>query len=497
MRGGFYILASLICAAALAASPVRAQEPQDQTPPQTQDPNASSENPSQPIPAIHSPLAGVNGNGQDDQGVPQKTLPDTTPLSSVENISIGKAPLDHNFIQPQFRIFSTADSDGLSANGNSGWSNWTSFLGGIDLHDASGISNLLLSYLGGGTIAIGGTASDSTIQQLRLNESLTWRRTQLTFIDQFDLLPESSFGFGGLGSGVSLPGGGSLGLQSGLTPGESVLTTRGLRLSNTFLTEADIGLSPRSSLTVAGGYSLLHYFDNDFLNSNDVVVQGGFNRQMTHKDTVAIFYRFTGYRYSGFNQSINDNSVQVSYGRRVTGRLAFKIQGGPDIAFVTQPLTTTTSTSASPSSGHSQVLYWSLYTTVNYQLERIGIGASYSHGVNGGSGVLAGAIADTVEGNVSRQLTRQLTGSASFGYAHNTGLNGLAVANPAIQSYAYWFGGVDFVRTLGRTLDLNFNYLLQHQTSNGVFCVGPACNANLTRQQISVGVTWKRQPIAF
>src|ERR1700678_1166302 len=84
MHVRLYILASLACAAALVASPVRAQAPQDQPQPQTQDPNASSENPSQPIPAIHSPLAGVNGNDQDDQQVPKQTVPDTTPLSGVD-----------------------------------------------------------------------------------------------------------------------------------------------------------------------------------------------------------------------------------------------------------------------------------------------------------------------------------------------------------------------------------------------------------------------------
>jgi hypothetical protein len=497
MRSRFYILISLVCATALAARPARAQQPQDQTQPQTQDTNATAENPSQPIPAIRSPLAGLNGNDQDDQQVTQKTLPDTTPLSGVENISIGKAPLDHNFIQPQFKIFSTADSDGLSANGNTGWGDFTSFLGGIDLHEASGTSNLMLSYLGGGTIAIGGTANDSVIQQLYLSESLNWRQVQLKFIDQFDLLPEASFGYGGLGVGLGLPGGGALGgLQSGLTPSESVLTTRGLRLSNTFLTEADIDLSRRSSLTVVGGYSLLHYFDNDFLNSSDAIGQFGFNRQLTRKDTFAVFYRFTGYRYSGFNQSINDNSFQVSYGRRVTGRLAFQIQGGPDIAFVTQPLTTTGTTTPA-GSAQMRVLYWSLNTSVHYQLERTGLAASYNHGVSGGSGVLAGAIADTAQGSANRELTRQLRGGVYGGYAHNTGLDGLSKTNPAIQSYSYWFGGVNFARTFGRALEFNANYLLQHQTSSATFCVGPTCNTDLVRQQISLGVTWKRQPIPF
>ena len=340
MTKKLHILSVSLCAAALMAIPVRAQQPpdQDQSQQPAPNPNAPSENPAQPIPAIRSPLAGLNGT-DDDREVTQKTLPDTTALTGVEPISFGRAPLDHNYIQPQFRIFSIADSDELSASNSSGWGDFTSFVGGIDLHDASGISNLTLSYLGGGTISIGGSAGDSTLQQLGVTEALNWKRLKLQFIDQFSLLPESSFGYAGLGGGVSLPGGGSLGLQPGLTPGDSILTTRGLRATNSFLTEADVFLDRRSSITVAGGYSLLHYFDNDLIDFGDAIFQAGYNYQLTAKDTVGFFYRFSGYRYSGFNQSINDNSFQASYGRRVTGRFSFKLQGGPDITYVTSPLT--------------------------------------------------------------------------------------------------------------------------------------------------------------
>lgn len=499
MSNKLYILGALVCAMALTANPARAQQapdqPQDQSQPSAQDPNPGSQQ-SQPIPAIRSPLAGINGNDQDEQ-VTQKTLPDTTPLSGIEPISLGKAPLGHNYLQPQFKIFSTADSDELSASGNSGWADFTSFLGGLDVHQESGISDLELSYLGGGTIAIGGNAGDSVLQQLGVNEALNWRRVKLTFVEQFSLLPESSFGYAGLGGGVSLPGGGSIGLQPGLTPGDSVLTTRGLRLTNSFLTEADINLDPRSSITVAGGYSQLHYFDNNFLNFGDTILQVGYNHQMTRKDTFAVFYRFSGYRYSGFNQAINDNSFQVSYGRRVTGRLSFQIAGGPDITFVTVPITGTAA-AAPTSSGKMQELYWSLSSSVQYQLQRTGVSASYSHGVNGGSGVLAGAIGDTASASANRQLTRQVNGGVTFGYSRSTGLNALTTPTaPTMQSYGYWFGGVNFTRTWGRALDLNLSYTVQYQDSNSTFCVGPACVTNLFRNQISFGVNWHRQPIAF
>ncbi len=500
MRHKFYISGLLLCAAALLSTPARAQQQQPDQEQQGQtsapEPSTPAENPAQPIPAIRSPLAGINGN-DDDQQVTQKIVPDTTPLAGIEPINSGRPALDHNFIRPQFKILSIADSDELSPSGtNSGWGDFTSILAGIDLHDAAGISNLTLSYLGGGTIAIGGDASSSTIHQLNVEEDLNWRRVKLSFIDQFAFLPEASFGYAGLGGGVALPGGGSIGLQPGLTPGDSILTTRGNRVTNSFLTQADIFISPRASITVAGGYSLLHYFDNDLVDFGDRIFQAGYNYQLTRKDTVAVFYRFSGYRYSGFNQSINDNSFQASYGRRVTGRFSFQIQGGPDITFVNSPLTAATSTTPA-SGGQTRELYWSLSTSATYQLQRVGLNASYSHGVSGGSGVLLGSIADTVSGSAGRQLTRQFSGTVNAGYSRNKGISAFATSGAAPQNFGYVYGGVGFDRTLGRAMDVNFNYQLQHQTSNADFCVGTTCNQNLTRHQISLGLNWHRQPIAF
>src|ERR1700722_19467197 len=124
VRHRFYISALLLCAAALLSTPALPQQPQqdqDQNQTSAPEPNAPSENPTQPIPAIRSPLAGINGN-DDDQQNPQKIVPDTTPLAGVEPINSGRPALDHNFIQPQFKVFSIADSNELtdSKNNSSG-----------------------------------------------------------------------------------------------------------------------------------------------------------------------------------------------------------------------------------------------------------------------------------------------------------------------------------------------------------------------------------------
>ena len=109
--------------------------------------------------------------------------------------------------------------------------------------------------------------------------------------------------------------------------------------------EFDEFLTARTSLTFVGGYSLLHYFDTALLDYGDATFQGGYNYQMSRKDTIAVSYLFSGFRYSNFNQSINTHTVAVSYGRRVTGRLAFQASAGPQIVFSRMPISGSPETS--------------------------------------------------------------------------------------------------------------------------------------------------------
>ena len=156
---------------------------------------------------------------------------------------------------------------------------------------------------------------------------------RLSVFDQLSYLPESSFGFAGT-AGASLPGVGTgVGLGSGFTPGQSILTPEGQNLSNAFDVELDTKLTSRSSLTFVGGYSLLRYFDDNLLNFGDATFQAGYNYQLTRKDTVAVSYNFSAYRYSNVDQSLNLNTIQGSYARRVTGPAGVSDRCGPSIRF--------------------------------------------------------------------------------------------------------------------------------------------------------------------
>ena len=101
----------------------------------------------------------------------------------------------------------------------------------------------------------------------------------------------------------------------------------------------------------------------------------------------------------------------MSYGRRVTGRLAFQASAGPEIVLLSIPLREGHNKQALVSND-TCLLVRTISTSVPVTSRDLGV--TYSHGVNGGAGVLAGSLADTVTGTASRQLSRAASGAVEF-----------------------------------------------------------------------------------
>jgi hypothetical protein len=452
-----------------------------------------------PIPAYRSPLASAADNG-DDEGLladPSKLIPDSRSLTGAQEFTLGELAGKHSYWQPHVDFTSTLDSNGLSSTTNTGWTTWSTFNGGIDLHRISGNSDLSLLYSGGASVSNDGSSNNGIVQNMQFAEKVGFRRATVSLLDQLNYLPET--GLGSQFSNIGTPlGSGSIGLQPGLLPGQSILTTRGQRLSNSFVPEVDVKLTRRTSLTFAGNYSFLHYFDNNLLNYYSAGIQAGYNNQLTRKDTIGLSYGFNAYRYSNYNQSINDNVVHLSYGRRLTGKLAFQIGAGPEFSSFATPITGTSNTGTGTLSGSSSHVSWSLNTSLTYQLRRINLGLTYAHGVSGGSGVQAGSVADTVTGSASRQFSRTFSGSWNLSYGRNNGLTVNAPASTsANQTFGYWSSSVGLTHPMGRTMNLGLNYILQYQGSNSAFCVGPMCGSSFVRHEISFSLGWHDHPIPF
>jgi hypothetical protein len=503
MRTLSYAVMTAALILALSAPEVWAQDQAQQQSQGPTQPPSQAEQPAQPIQAYHAPLGGLGDNSQGDTDESGEALaPDTRSLVGAQYLSLGAPKTGHSFWMPYFDLSSTLDSNAFSGSGGTGWSTWTTVYGGLDFHRISGNSSLVLSYVGGEAFSNESGIGNSTIQQFGVAEQLTLHRSVVTFLDQLAYLPESAFGYAGIG-GADLQSGGNVGLQSSFMTNQSILTGIGQRISNSFVTQADTFLTPRSRITLVGSYGTLDFFGSDLNNNREVTVQGGYNYVLSRKDTIAVLYRFDAFRYDHIAQSINDNSVQLSYARRVTGRLALQLSGGPDVAFSETPITGTSSastgtTGSSMDSGKTTQFFWDLASSVSYNVRRTTLGMSYNHGVTGGSGVLAGAITDNVSSSANRELTRNTTGSLSLGYARNQGLAITPLSATATsETFDYWFTGLNLTHRLGRSMNLSLGYQANYQNSNTAFCITASCGPSYLENEIFMTIGWHPRPTTF
>lgn len=419
------------------------------------------------------------------------------PLSGVEEFTPGSTRTTRSFLMPSLNFYQWADTNPVMSVRPDGMVMLSSILGSLFLRQDFSRSELTLDYAGGGTVAnrqvfpAGGTSLNSIVQQLGVNQTVVWRRFRLLLSDQFSYFPESSFGSiqGGMnsfGAGVddSL-GGGMPDLRSFLTPDQSIFTERGGRVSNTFVAQGEYDISARSSITAGGAYGLLRFFDSGLLDSNNALFMTGYNHQISHANTVAVIYRFNTLRLANLDRTIDDHVAQLSYGRRITGRLALQISAGPEISVI-----------RTVGVASQNRLFWNLESALHYRLVRTTLDLSYEHGLTGGAGILAGADTSQIELSANKGLSRKWEGSFGVGYANNRSVDSTALSASS-QTFNTWYGRVQFSRPVGRTADVFVGYLLQLQDSNVPTCIGAVCGKSMARQQVFLGFNWHQRPVAM
>src|ERR1700735_1971147 len=131
MRKSTFIFGTVICAIALSVPSARAQQ---------QHPHPQQPQP-QPIPAYHSPLASEADNA-DPNATPPQLLPDNSPLTGIQDPSLGVPSTNHSYWTPHAEVSVTLDTEPPDGLGNSGFTTWTSLTGGADLRWMSGRNDM-------------------------------------------------------------------------------------------------------------------------------------------------------------------------------------------------------------------------------------------------------------------------------------------------------------------------------------------------------------------
>jgi hypothetical protein len=451
-----------------------------------------SEDTSKPKPAgrAYPPVGYPDQDPSGDQDSTPPLQPDTRPLTGVQNPTLGSPEIRHSYWMPGFQYNNMIRSTALNQANAPGWNSTSYITGNVSLLQAWSNSQLSVNYSGGGFFSTDSSQGNGYIHQFGLVQTFKWQRWQLALLDQFSYLPETSFGFG-VRTGISAPGvGGSLGpslpgLQNSYLPNQSILTSFGARYSNSITTQAVYAFSPRSSINVAATYGILRFLQAGNVNSDDMIFDVGYNYTFGKKDTIGVLYRLTADRFPGNPQALNDHVAQAAYGRKITGRLALQLFGGPEIITFRVPI-----------GNETQQVRGSGGAALNCAWGRNNLSLTYTHGLSNGSGAQIGSSTDQVQSGLARRLSRHWQGNVNFGYARNGSLGNSGVSQNS-QVYNSYYASGSLSRPLGRDANLSLAYTAQIQASSQAVCAAGTCNTSYTQHQITLGFSWHARPFVL
>src|SRR4029077_10394038 len=250
-------------------------------------------------------------------------------------------------------------------------------------------------------------------------------------------------------------------IQPSLAPNVTIQTGLARQLNNTAFAEADYAFSRRTSMTFVGSYGFLYFLDPGFINNDYIHGRFGYNYALSVANSVSLSYDYNRTTFGGASNRLQTDQVQMSFGRKITGRLAFQLAAGPELIRLEN--------FGSPS---SRQISWSVYSALAYNLRNSGYSFSYSHGVTPGSGVFFGSTSDSVTGMATREFTRFWSASLNGGYARN---KGLVPTGGFTSRFDNWFAGASLNRQIGQQVHLSLIYGFQSQTSGGGVCPVLSC----------------------
>jgi hypothetical protein len=467
----------LILALALCATNARAQdEPQEPTD-------------TKPKPAARSLPPIDTSNPQDDTQNPNVLQPDATPLTGLQNPTLGSPEMRHSYWVPGVQYAGTIQSSGYGTSNSSGWAMSNYLIGNLSLLKAWSRSQLAVNYSGGGFFSSDSAQGNGAYQQLALAQTFQGNRWAMQILDQFSYLPQSGFGFGG-GTNLGLPGvGGSIGptipgMGTGYVPNQSIFGGVGPIYSNAVALQLTYATSSRGSITASGSYGILNFVDPGNIDNNSTTGTIGYNYTLTKANSIGTFYRFSSYHFPGQPQAYGDNSFNIAFSRKLTGRMALQAYGGPDIITFRVPV-----------GGQSSKIGANLGVSFTYAIKNGGLTGGYLHGLAGGSGVLTGSTVNQVNFAANHSLSRVWSGQLNFGYAHNTAAVSSTAA--AFPNYNSWFFGGGVSRPLGRNSALAIAYNANIGGTSQPGCTGGSCNSTQTSNYITINLQWHTRPFVL
>jgi hypothetical protein len=355
----------------------------------------------------------------------------------------------------------------------------TTFSGNLAYLSKSENNPFSFVYTGGVTFSnIPGTSSTQVYQNVAASQVFKTRSWVFVASDSFSYLPDSPTtglsGIAGVGD-VGIPP-----VQTGIGPGQTILTNNASRYSNGLEGSATWQTTASLSFEGSGNWQVLKFTGgNTGYNSDSVGATFGPNYRIDARNSLGASAFYNRSTYPNFqNYLIETEGVTINYTRAWSRRLSTTVDLGPARTYgtTTAPIPSQINLSGSASA--------------TYATRTTGLFASYSRSVNAGSGVIFGALTDTATAGMSRPINRDWILGLDVGYSHNVGL---APINGVIPVYDSVFGAAQVSRRLTETLSLYGSYTAISQSENQA--AQQAAVFNGLNNIISIGITFAPAPL--
>ena len=360
----------------------------------------------------------------------------------------------------------------------------TNFSGDLAYVSKSQFHPFSAVYAGGVLV---GTSNEKTTayQSLSFSQVLSTQHWNLVVSDSVSYLPESpAVGLSGV------PGVGDLGVDPvstvlGATPGLGILTTYGPRVSNSTSGTVSRTLTGRISVQASGTYGFQRFIGDNSGEGTDTNIYGGsvgLNYRLSARDAFSANYNYSEFTFSNSPYSFSAQGASLNYTRQWSPRLTTSVGGGPQIS----------NASSSPALSGNFITF-SAAASATYVSRTTAYSVSYSHGVNNGSGVIAGAVSDNVSLSAHRRFSGVWSVSGDVSYSRSSSL-------PIFTGYAFTSDAVAFsgqvTRGFGRYFSGYGSYTLEHQSvgGSGVGADTPNAFSGLY-QVVGLGITYSPRNI--
>jgi hypothetical protein len=468
------ILGMSVCASAQTTSQAKSQAP--------------AQNEAAPAPAFGQTAPVLN--------------PENPPVTGLDEPSLDLKTSSRSFISPALQVSESGDSNGENAlGGTSGLESITRVLGALDLQQYWPKSDLLLEYVGGGAFY----ADPYGVRQLQaagLEAVTRWRTGQVTLRDAFSYLPDGSFQIGTFGGAPGLGIATTIGLGGGATGGglpginnSSSQTFNGVgivpRLQNTAILDGVQAITPRSALTVAGGFSDAHFYDSSncalgpttcLINSDQLTVEGGYSHLINRHDQIGLVYAFQLFQFpQDTGGQIFIHVVNVRYSHSITGKLSLIVGIGPQYTEL-------------EAGGYYKHWSPSGRLTLRYRIGHASLIATYEKFTSSGSGFFAGANVQAARLGYTRPLGRTWDLYSDIGYTYNTKLQD-SLFGVMAGNFNDGFASAILRKHVGRSYEFFAAYRFSELAFDRPVNLGLAGTGKIAQRNVgTIGIEWHPRP---